>query len=57
MKLTDEQIEVIAKECNFDMTGRLMRFARLLLEAGTGLPQVDRYADMLGVDPKLLKGK
>lgn len=39
MKLTDEQIEVIAKECNFDMTGRLLRFARLLL-AAEALPDV-----------------
>jgi hypothetical protein len=33
MKITREELEVVAKECGFDLTFRLEKFARLVIEA------------------------
>lgn len=33
MKITREELEVVAKECGFDLTFRLEKFARLAIEA------------------------
>lgn len=50
MRLTEEQITEIAHECNFDVTGRLLKFANLVIDAQAA--PVTLYEAMRGNRPQ-----